>query len=159
MKLLRACFVLSFSILSAILSAPLAGADFPTNPVPAPVLQCTEGCQKFDYTGACTYRTTCLQQGDCMSLTSCARFDFSGACTDSRVTQTCAVAGCPGYPLPAPQFPITCESGCQKRDVHGDCIYTARCEIIGRCIHRTDCERFNNFGDECLSERVLHSCY
>lgn len=126
---------------------------------PTPVLQCIEGCQKFDYTGDCTFRTTCLQQGDCMSLTSCAHFDYTGTCTDTKVTQNCALPTCPGYPVPTPAFPITCETGCQKRDIRGDCVYTSRCEIVGRCTHRTDCERFDIHGEQCLSERVQHTCY
>lgn len=155
MKLLLALLVASLSTFLATSGS----ANLPGTPGPIPVLQCTEGCQKFDYTGDCTFRTTCLQQGDCMSLTACAHFDYTGACTDTKITQNCAIPACPGYPIPLPQFPITCETGCQKRDVRGDCVYTTRCEIIGRCTHRTECERFNNFGDECLSERVQHSCY
>ncbi len=155
MKLLLALLLAS---LSTFVATP-GSAKIPGNPGPIPVLQCMENCQKFDISGDCTFRTTCLQQGDCMSLTSCARFDLHGTCTDVRVTQTCAIAGCPGYPLPAPQFPITCETACQKRDIHGDCVYTARCEINGRCVRRTDCERFDIHGDQCLSERVQHSCY
>ncbi len=124
-----------------------------------PVLECTESCRRFEMDGTCSHRSTCLKVGDCMTATTCESFDFFGACRDERVTKTCAVAACPGYPIPAPQFPISCQSSCQKRNTQGDCIYTTSCEITGRCVQVTDCERFNTFGDTCLSERVIHSCY
>ncbi len=124
-----------------------------------PVLQCAELCKRFEQDGTCTSRSTCLKQGDCMTATSCEGFDFFGACNDERVVKTCAVAACPGYPVPAPQFPISCQTSCQKRNSFGDCIYTTSCEIQGRCVQVTDCEKFNSFGDTCLSERVLHTCY
>jgi hypothetical protein len=124
-----------------------------------PVLECMESCQRFERDGTCKHRSSCLKQGDCMTATTCESFDFFGVCKDERVTKTCAVASCPGYPVPAPQFPISCESACQKRNSHGDCVYSTSCEITGRCVQITDCERFNTFGDTCLSERIVHACY
>ena len=152
MNKLLAALVLSLSI--------NAVAALPVVQLPGiPVLQCTDGCQKFDFTGACTYHTNCQKDADCMTFTQCARFDFTGACTDESATRSCAVAACPGYPVPSPQFPITCQTQCQKRDISGNCIYTTGCQIDGRCTHETRCERFNNFGDQCVSETTTHTCY
>jgi len=124
-----------------------------------PVLECTENCRRFNNEGTCEYRSECRFDGDCVSFKTCGSFDFFGGCSDERVTKTCAVPACPGYPIPSPQFPITCESRCQKRDAFGKCIYTTGCEIQGRCMTQTDCEKFDTFGEKCLSERLVRSCY
>lgn len=139
-----------------LLSAPLASAKAPVLP---PVLECTETCQQFAFNGSCNYRTSCLLAGDCMTSRTCAQFDYRGTCMDEAFQKTCAVATCPGVPAAPPQFPIRCEIRCQKRDPYGNCLYTTDCDIQGRCIRLTDCERFDTFGTTCISERTTQSCY
>jgi len=127
------------------------------------ILECIESCQRFDFDGTCTYRTQCQitsgPAGDCMTTATCAQFDFDGKCRDEVIKKVCAVPACPQYPVPAPQFPIACESQCQKRDITGNCVYFTGCEIQGRCMHQTECQRFDAFNQNCLSEKIQHTCY
>lgn len=144
-------------LLALVLSCASLMASHPA--IAEPILQCTEICQQFAFNGSCNYRTSCTLSGDCMTSKTCAQFDYRGLCLDEAIQKTCAVATCPGVPATPPQFPITCEIRCQKRDSFGRCLYTTGCEIQGRCIRLTDCERFDNFGKTCLSERIIQTCY
>jgi hypothetical protein len=144
-----------FVLFSVLLGSPVRAAA----QNPAPVLECTESCRRFANDSSCAYRSSCRFEGNCVTARTCASFDFFGGCGDERETKTCAVPVCPGYPVPAPQFPITCETRCQKRDSYGQCLYTTACEINGRCMKLTDCEKFDSFGEKCLSERVVQSCF
>lgn len=142
-----------------VLFSTLAGADSSVRFPGQPVLECIETCQRFDGGGDCQYRTSCVFSGDCVSAKSCARFDSYGACKDERTRKICGIPSCPGVPQPLPQFPIGCEEVCQKRNSYGDCVYTSRCEIRDRCVHLTTCERFDSYGEACVSEQAQHACY
>ena len=151
----------NFSFIVGFVLTLLLGHSVVNGPALAdePILQCTETCQQFAFNGSCSYRTRCDISAECMTLTTCAQFDSRGRCLDERVQKLCALPVCPGYPVPAPSFPISCDSECQKRDSFGKCVYFSRCEIQGRCMHQTECERFDTFDKKCISEKTQHTCY
>jgi hypothetical protein len=148
---MRSAFILIATlILSLSLSKSGLASDFaPTHDQ----LVCQSSCQFWDdFKRECMYRTSCVIEGNQFTYTSCQEWDdFNRSCRFEAVTRR-QLSFPPWGGTPA------CTESCQFADFRGTCKYRTRCDFDEHCARLTDCEYWDDFKLQCMSERSVLFC-